>query len=163
MTMIGALLLLLAQPAIPVPPYAVPGEEEVAPYDANTANSGARSFEGDAMALAFHGQAGIHRIAEGLIERSHADPEISEIFKGHDKVRLVRTLYEQFCAILNAGCSYSGRDMKTAHKDLGIQQADLNRLVELLQQAMSAEGVSFAAQNRFLSKLAPMRRDVVER
>jgi len=54
-----------------------------------------------------------------------------------------------------------GRDMKTVHKDMGVQQADMNRLVELLQQSMRDEHVAFAAQNKFLSKLAPMRRDVV--
>lgn len=39
----------------------------------------------------------------------------------------------------------------------------MNRMVEHLQAAMRAEGVPFAAQNRFLAKLAPMRGDVVER
>ncbi len=53
--------------------------------------------------------------------------------------------------------------MKSSHKDLGVEQADLNRLVEILQRAMDAEGVGFQAQNRFLSKLAPMRRNVVQR
>ena len=72
-------------------------------------------------------------------------------------------MFEQFCFILNAGCTYSGRDMASAHKDLGVQKADMNRLVETLQRAMSEEGVSFQAQNRFLSKLAPMRDDVIEK
>jgi hemoglobin len=39
----------------------------------------------------------------------------------------------------------------------------MNILVEHLQHAMDREGVPFAAQNRFLAKLAPMKRDVVER
>ena len=57
----------------------------------------------------------------------------------------------------------SRRDMASAHKDLGVQKADMNRLVETFQRAMSEEGVSFQAQNRFLSKLAPMRDDVIEK
>ena len=72
-------------------------------------------------------------------------------------------LKEQFCYLLNGGCGYSGRDMRAGHKNLGIQNADMGALVEDLQAAMRKEGVSFAAQNRFLAKLAPMRRDVVER
>ena len=43
------------------------------------------------------------------------------------------------------------------------EAADMGALVEILQQAMSAEGVAFPAQNRFLAKLAPMRRDIVTR
>ncbi|MES2989275.1 MAG: group 1 truncated hemoglobin [Pseudomonadota bacterium] len=144
-------------------PHAVPGEEPVAPYTASPANAGARQFEGDGMAKAFHGQDGIRRIVAGMLDRAYEDKVIGEIFKGHDRVRLERTLFEQFCFILNAGCDYSGRDMKSSHKDMGVQQADMNRLVVLLQASMEKEGVSFPAQNRFLSKLAPMRGDVVER
>ena len=53
--------------------------------------------------------------------------------------------------------------MASSHADLGIQAADMGALVENLQIAMSDEGVAFPAQNRFLAKLAPMRRDVVTR
>lgn len=144
-------------------PHAMPGEDAVDPYTVNAAHAGARSFTGDAMARAFGGRAGIDRIVDRFVAANYADPVIGEIFQGQDRVRLTRTLKEQFCQILNAGCTYTGRDMKSSHTDLGIQQADMNRLVENLQAAMRAENVPFAAQNRFLAKLAPMRRDVVTR
>ena len=51
--------------------------------------------------------------------------------------------------------------MKAAHRTWASSK-DMNGLVENLQRAMAAEGVPFAAQNRFLAKLAPMKRDVVE-
>ena len=41
--------------------------------------------------------------------------------------------------------------------------SDMNALVENLQQAMREENVPFAAQNRFLAKLAPMSDNVIER
>lgn len=141
----------------------VTGELPVDPYPQGNANAGARPFDGTALADAFHGQDGIRRIINGTVDRSIADPRISDIFAAHDMVRLRRTLFEQVCHILNAGCDYSGRDMKTAHRDMGLQIDDLNVLVEHLQAAMTQEKVDFAAQNRLLSKLAPMKRDVVER
>lgn len=141
----------------------VTGELPVDPYVQADANAGAGPFAGTGMAEAFHGQEGIRRIVNATVDRSTTDPRISEIFATFDMVRLRRTLFEQVCYILNAGCSYTGRDMKTAHRDMGLQIDDLNILVEHLQAAMSAEKVSFAAQNRLLSKLAPMKRDVVER
>jgi hemoglobin len=157
--MLTALLLLQATPL----PHAMPGEEAIDPYEVSPRNAGATPFEGEGMAKAFGGQGGIRRIVDRLVEDSYKDLVIGEIFQSHDRVRLSRTLFEQFCFILNAGCVYSGREMKSSHKDLGVTQRDLNRMVEILQRAMTAEGVSFQAQNRFLSKLAPMRRDVVER
>lgn len=145
------------------PPYAMPGEDTVDPYEASDRNAGAQPFTGTDMADAFHGQAGIHRIVEGFAARNYDDKVIGEIFASHDRVRLTRVVFEQFCYILNAGCHYTGRDMASSHKDMGNQQSDMNRLVENLQKAMTEEGVSFAAQNRFLAKLAPMRKDIVKK
>ncbi len=164
MTFLAALLLLqsAAPPnAMPIP-HAMPGEEAINPYEVSPRNAGANPFKGDGMAKAFGGQEGIRRIVDRLVADSYKDPVIGEIFQSHDRVRLSRTLFEQFCFILNAGCNYSGRDMKSSHKDMGVMQRDMNRLVEILQRAMAAEGVGFQAQNRFLSKLAPMRNDVVK-
>jgi hemoglobin len=115
------------------------------------------------MARVFGGQTGIRRITDRTIDLGVADPRIKAIFVEHDLVRLRRTLFEQVCYILNAGCAYSGRDMKAAHKGLGTTRADLNALVEDLQRAMREARVPFAAQNRLLAKLAPMDRTVTER
>lgn len=153
--MILTLLLLLAQ----VPP----GEEAVAPYAQANANAGPKPFTDDATFRAFHGRAGVDRIVDDFVTRNVADRRIGDIFKGQDMVRLHRLLKEHFCYVLGGGCAYTGRTMKDAHKDMGLQTADMGALVENLQAAMRAGGVAFAAQNRFLAKLAPIRRDVVER
>lgn len=115
------------------------------------------------MARVFGGKDGIRRITDRTLELSVTDPRIKDIFVEHDMVRLRRTLFEQVCYILNAGCSYSGREMKSAHKGLGTTRADLNALVENLQSAMREARVPFAAQNRLLAKLAPMDKAVTER
>ena len=140
-----------------------PGEEAVKPYAMSNANAGARPLTDPRLLAAFHGREGLDRIASDLVDRSTADRRISEIFKGHDLVRLKRTLAEQLNYLLGGPGDYSGRDMKTTHADLGIQDADFNALVEDLRLAMDKEGVAFAAQNRLLARLAPMHRDVVAR
>ncbi len=152
-----ALLLLLQ--TVPAPP----GEDPVAPYTVRDANAGGGPFKGVAVLEAFHGVAGIDRIVDDLVATSQADPRIGDIFKGQDMIRLRRTLKEQFCVLLNGGCHYTGRDMASAHKNLGIQSKDMNALVENLQAAMRREGVTFPAQNAFLAKLAGMKRNVVTR
>ena len=142
---------------------ALPGEQPVDPYTQSNANAGATPIEGQATLKAFHGQAGINRIVDDLIDRNTKDPRIADIFQNQDLVRLRRVLKEQFCYLLNGGCIYSGRDMKSAHADMGVRQSDFNALVENLQKAMDKEGVPFRAQNRLLAKLAPMERHVVSR
>lgn len=141
----------------------ITGEFPVEPYVQDNANAGAEPYDSTRLAAAFGGRAGIQRIADRTVELSEADPRIAEIFVSHDMVRLKRTLGEQFCYLLNAGCDYTGRDMRTAHAGLGATRADLNALVENLQQAMREADVPFAAQNKLLARLAPMSGDVIER
>lgn len=139
------------------------GEFPVAPYEQREANAGGKPFSGEKLVASFGGRSGIKAIAERTIELSEGDPRISAIFVSHDTVRLKRTLFEQFCYLLGGGCEYSGRDMTEAHKGLGLRVSDLNALVENLQKAMRERDVPFAAQNRLLSKLAPMSKDVIAR
>lgn len=139
------------------------GEFPVDPYVEDNANAGGEPYAGERLAEAFGGRDGIARIAARTVELSEADPRIAAIFVSHDMVRLKRTLSEQFCYLLNAGCGYSGRDMRSTHKGMGVTKADMNALVENLQQAMREARVPFAAQNRLLAKLAPMSGEVVER
>lgn len=141
----------------------ITGELPVDPYEQSNANAGAAPYTSARLIADFGGREGIARIAARTIELSEADPRIAAIFEAHDTVRLKRTLGEQFCYLLGAGCDYSGRDMESAHAGLGVTKADLNALVENLQAAMREAGVPFAAQNRLLAKLAPMSGNVVER
>lgn len=139
------------------------GEFPVDPYAQSNANAGAAPYSGGHLVTDFGGRDGIRRIAARTVELSEADPRIADIFAAHDMVRLKRTLDEQFCYLLGAGCDYTGRDMRTVHTGMGVTTANLNALVENLQTAMREAGVPFAAQNRLLAKLAPMSRDVTER
>lgn len=159
----ATLSALAAGPVYAQDPHAMPGEEPVDPYVVSDANAGATPFEGQAMWAAFGGSAGVGRIVDQMLDLSAADTRTAGIFVATDMVRLRRTLREQFCYILNGGCSYTGRSMADAHDEIGLQPADFGTLVEHLQTAMTREGVPFRTQNRFLAKLAPMRSDTVTR
>ncbi len=161
--MAACMALCCAGVALAEPSADHPGEEAVKPYAMSNANAGAKPMVDEATFKAFHGKDGIQRVSNAVIDRAVADPRISEIFKAHDLVRVKRTLAEQICYLLAGPCDYSGRDMKATHKDLGIQNADFNALVEDLQWAMNKEGVPFRAQNKLLARLAPMQRTVVEK
>jgi hemoglobin len=158
-----ALLIATALIATNPPPPPMGDEQPVAPYTQSDANAGNTPIAGDAVYKSLHERAGIDRIVVDLIARCQQDPRIADVFKGTDLVRLHRTLVEQLCFISGGPCHYSGRDMATAHKDMGLQNHDFNALVEDLQAAMDREGVPFRDQNRLLAKLAPMQRVTVER
>ena len=153
------LTLLLIQSAAGIPEAFPP----IPAYEIRNSNAGAEPFK-DARVLAqFGGRETVSRIVDDLVTFSVADPRISDIFKASDLARLRRTLTEQFVYLLGGGGTYTGRDMRSAHKDMGLQTADLAALIENLQRAMDRHRVPFSAQNKLLAKLAPMKRQMVER
>lgn len=141
--------------------WAMPGEEKVDPYTVSDANAGTGPITDPKVFEAFHGKEGVDRIVATLLDLAYADEKLGPIFKPFERARVERTLSEHFCYVLGGGCAYTGRDMATAHKDMGVKPGDMGALVELLQKAMDKEGVPFGMQNRFLAKLAPMKRDIV--
>ena len=155
------ILTIVALVAFAAP--AVAAEQPVDPYVQSNANAGAAPFGDGGLLAQFHGAAGVGRIVDDLLDGVTKDPRTAEIFKATDMERLRRTLNEQLVYLLGGKADYTGRDMKTAHKNQGVQQTDFNILVEYLQGAMDHEKVPFRAQNRLLAKLAPMQRDVVVR
>lgn len=111
----------------------------------------------------FGGVEGLSVLMDDFMQRLLADERTREFFEFSDQARVKRQLVEQFCVILGGDCVYSGRSMAESHQGLDIRRDEFNALVEILQDAMQAKGVPFAAQNKLLAKLAPMYREVVTR
>ncbi|MFC0679323.1 group 1 truncated hemoglobin [Lysobacter korlensis] len=111
----------------------------------------------------FGGEAGLTALMDEFMVVMLADPRMRPFFENTDQPRVKRQLVEQFCAILGGGCTYTGRDMKSAHAGLKIDRADFNALVEDLQVAMDRKGVPFRSQNKLLAVLAPMHREMINR
>ena len=119
------------------------------------------SAEDLALLQAFGQRAGLGRLADDLVERLRLDARIGAFFKDTKPAHLKRQLADQFCAVLNGPCVYDGETMKNSHADLKISRGDFLALVELLQAAMAAQQIPFAAQNRLLARLAPMHREII--
>jgi len=121
------------------------------------------AFAGETLFDRLGGKPGLARITARMVDNAVVDPKIGTYFKDANVPRLKGLLTAHFCQITGGGCSYPGRDMKTSHADLNIDDRAFNRLVEVLQLAMDEEGVPFATQNELLSILAPMHGEVVNR
>jgi hemoglobin len=59
-------------------------------------------------------------------------------------------------------CTYSGRDMKTAHADMKISNGDFEALVEDLVKALDTFKVPAQEKEELLGLLGPMKKDIVE-
>jgi hemoglobin len=111
----------------------------------------------------FGGREGLVLLMDDFMVNLLADPRTKPFFEASDQARVKNHLVEQFCVILNGGCTYSGRDMKTTHEGMGVTQAGFYALVEALQKSMATRNIPFRAQNKLLAALAPQHRDIVDK
>jgi hemoglobin len=109
----------------------------------------------------FGGQPGIHQVVEDFVATVTSDPRISGYFAHAHIAHLKYELDQQFCALLGGPCTYTGKDMKSAHVGMNITQAAFNALDEDLNTAMDKNNIPVGAQNYLTGKLAPMEQPVV--
>lgn len=117
----------------------------------------------DSLYQAFGGQAGLTRLMDDFVSRLLADPRMEPFFKDSELKELKQGLVAQFCEVAGGPCRREGKSMAKVHEAQDITRRDFNALVEVLQQAMDAQGIAFAAQNRMLALLAPMHREIVNK
>ncbi|MEX6501032.1 group I truncated hemoglobin [Pseudomonas zhanjiangensis] len=122
-----------------------------------------RAPQDDSLYRALGERAGITRIVEGMLLNIAGDARIVRHFQDIDIERLRDKLVEQVCVEAGGPCTYTGDSMEESHKGQQLTPSDFNALVENLQDAMDAEGISVPAQNRLLARLAPMRGEVIDR
>ena len=108
------------------------------------------------------GTEGVAAIANTLIDRVVADPQLGRSFKDSDVARIKRLLAEQLCELSGGGCQYSGDSMKQTHAGHHISQAEFYGMVEDLRKVLKERGVDTRSVNELLRLLAPMKRDIVE-
>jgi hemoglobin len=74
-----------------------------------------------------------------------------------------RKLVDQICEAAGGPCKYTGKDMKSAHKGMGITGDAFNYLVEDLATTLGKLKVGPNEQNELIGLLAPMKADIVEK
>jgi hemoglobin len=72
-------------------------------------------------------------------------------------------LVDQICQAAGGPCRYTGKDMKSAHRGMGIIAAGFNALVEDLVGALDAFKVAKADKDQLLAVLGPMQGAIVEK
>ena len=136
--------------------------DEAMTHSANLGNPnlGNTPMEGTETFQAFGGKEGLVKIMDDFMIGLVADSRTKPFFDNNKQTFIKAMLVEQMCELMNGGCKYPGRDMKTAHASMKVNREAFNALVEQFQFAMDKYDVPFSAQNKLLAKLAPMYRDI---
>jgi hemoglobin len=103
----------------------------------------------------------ITAVVDDFVGRVAADTRINGKFANADIPRLKQMLVDQICQASGGPCTYTGRDMKTAHAGMQITGDQFDALVQDLVAALDKFKVGKQEKGELLSVLGPMKRDIV--
>lgn len=109
------------------------------------------------------GEASIKAVVDEFVANVGADSRINQYFANADLVRLKEHLVNQIGQASGGPQQYTGRDMKTAHAGMGIDNAAFDALVEDLVKALDKFAVPEQEKNELLGVLGSMRAAIVEK
>jgi len=109
------------------------------------------------------GQSAVVAVVDDFVGNVAADARINKRFASTNIPRLKQMLVEQICAGTGGPCKYTGLDMKTAHRDMNITEAEFNALVEDLVKSLDKFKVPAKEKGELLGILGPMKGDIVGR
>lgn len=109
------------------------------------------------------GETAIKAVVDDFVANVGADTRINHYFAHADLDRLKGHLVNQIGQASGGPQVYTGRDMKTTHAGMGIDEPAFNALVEDLVKALDKFAVQEKEKNDLLAILGPMKGDIVEK
>jgi hemoglobin len=107
------------------------------------------------------GQPAVTAVVDDFVGNVAADNRINGFFARTDIPRLKKNLVDQICQGTGGPCTYTGRDMRTAHKGMNITDAQFNALVEDLVKTLDKFKVPEKEKGELLGVLGPMKPQIV--
>ncbi|HEY6929297.1 MAG TPA: group 1 truncated hemoglobin [Thermoanaerobaculia bacterium] len=108
----------------------------------------------------------IAAVTDEFIVRMAADKQLNRFLVGlsdDSKGRLRQRVVDLSCFATGGPCVYTGRDMKTSHKGMGITESDWNLAVKHLGDALDKFQVPVKEKGEFLAIIAAQKADIVEK
>jgi hemoglobin len=108
----------------------------------------------------------IAAVTDDFIGRLASEPSIAPMLRGHSQSSLAKIrqlVIEQICAAAGGPCLYTGRDMKTAHKGLGITEDQWNASVRHFTASLEKFNVPAKEKGELLGIVGSLKSDIVEK
>jgi hemoglobin len=109
------------------------------------------------------GNAGIEKLIDSFINQIGNDEQVFHYFEHTNIAHFRQGFILHMCMLTDGPCkySYAGDSMVDIHTGMNITEKDFNHVVDLLVNAMNEQNISHPIQNKILSKMAPLRGDII--
>ena len=104
----------------------------------------------------------ITAVARAFEDRAAKDDRINQKFARTNLDRLTKVFFDQLCQDTGGPCTYTGRDMKETHTNMGVTSGEFDAFMEDLVATLDSFKVGKAEQDELLNLLRPMRPEIVE-
>ena len=131
-----------------------------------TASAAKAAPAGPSLYKRLGGYDAIAAVSDDFIGRMAADKQLVRFLVGlsdNSKAHLRQLVVDQLCAATGGPCLYIGRDMKTAHKGLGITGADWELAVKYLVESLDRFKVPEKEKGELLAIASSLKADIVEK
>jgi hemoglobin len=108
------------------------------------------------------GKSAITAVVDTFVARVAADTRINKKFARTNIPRFKTELVDQICAQTGGPCTYTGRTMKEAHRNMRVTDGEFNALVEDLVASLNTFKVPKREQDELVAALGSMKGDIVE-
>jgi hemoglobin len=123
----------------------------------------ASAASGQSLYERLGGQEAIVAVVDDFVGNVASDKRINGFFAKADASRVKEKLVEQICQASGGPCAYTGKDMKSVHKGMGIANKHFDFMVQDLTKTLNKFKVPKKEQGELIALLAPMRKDIVEK
>ena len=108
------------------------------------------------------GKPAIEAVVKDFVENNVAhDTRINVFFANANIPDLESKLVDQICQASGGPCEYKGKDMKTAHANMGVDDKSFTALVEDLTKSLDKFKVGDKEKQELLGALGGMKGDIV--
>lgn len=108
------------------------------------------------------GQEVLEGMVDNLVKNIGQDDVIFHFFADSNVTRFKEKLYLHLCEVTDGPCTYDGDSMVDIHTGMNVREGDFNHLVELMIKAMDSSGITYPLQNELLSRLVPLRKEIIK-
>ncbi|MGQ0594215.1 MAG: group I truncated hemoglobin [Gammaproteobacteria bacterium] len=107
------------------------------------------------------GQEGIEAVVDALLVNIGGDSRINLYFNNLDQVRFKASMVAFLCEKTGGPCSYTGGEIKSAHKSLQVTSEDFDAMMETTAKTLDEKSVAEADKKELMDIMASCKADVV--
>lgn len=142
----------------------VKAQSSMNPSIANAGNTSTQ--EKKTLYARLGGYDAIAAVTDDFVGRLVGDKSLARFFVGHseDSLKKIRMhVINQLCEAAGGPCNYTGRDMRTSHKGLGITGAEWDASAKHLVDTLNKFKVGKAEQDELLAVVSSLKKDIVDK